>query len=92
MYPMSEGEYRTGLRTARLTELQIRSSTVEVRNGASKLIHFPLAESRTTIETIVISMSSGVDATGRNELLDFVKTADKRGTIPNRIALKLTLH
>lgn len=40
MYPMSEGEYRTGLRTLRLTELQIRSSTVEVRNGAPKSIHF----------------------------------------------------
>lgn len=39
MYPMSEGEYRTGLRTLRLTELQIRSSTVEVRNGAPKSIY-----------------------------------------------------
>lgn len=38
MYPMSEGEYRTGLRSwLRLTEFQIRSSTVEKRKRWFKI-------------------------------------------------------
>lgn len=82
MYPMSEGEYRTGLRTLRLTELQIRSSTAEVRNGALKSIRSFL-ENRMLdiIETVVISMSS--DATSKPKLmLDFIND-NKQETIPN---------